>query len=103
MNVYTLFPIIYFPFEVWNIMDESHKRQEVERMMDKAKAYSPKRGGAEVEDTAYGFNIVVHKPANTAGLERRVAQAHADAIIARVKRLNCSAEQKKELIDAVCT
>ena len=69
-------------------------------MMDKAKAYAPKRGGVVVEDTAYGFNIVVHHPANTAELERRVAQAHADAIIDKVKKLDCSAKQKKELIDA---
>lgn len=57
----------------------------------------------EDEDTVCGFNIVVHKPTNTAELERRVAQAHADAIIAKVKKLNCSAEQKKGLIDAICT
>lgn len=56
-----------------------------------------------MEETVYGFNIVVHKPTNTTELERRVAQAHADAIIAKVKKLNCSAEQKKELIDAICT
>ena len=70
-------------------------------MMDKAKAYAPKRGGVVVEDTAYGFNIVVHHPANTAELERRVAQAHADAIIDKVKKLDCSAQQKKKLIDAI--
>ncbi len=70
-------------------------------MMDKAKAYAPKRGGVVVEDIAYGFNIVVHHPANTAELERRVAQAHADAIIAKVKKLDCSAQQKKKLIDAI--
>ena len=56
-----------------------------------------------MEETVYGFNIVVHKPTNTTELERRVAQAHADAIIAKVKKLNCSAEQKKALIDAICT
>lgn len=72
-------------------------------MMDKPGAYGSYRGGVLVEDTVCGFNIVVHKPANTAGLERRVAQAHADAIIAKVKKLNCSSEQKKELIDAICT
>lgn len=72
-------------------------------MMDKVKAYSSKRGGAVVEDTVYGFNIVVHRPANTGELEKRVAQAHADAIIAKVKKLNCSAQQKKELINAICT
>ena len=70
-------------------------------MMDKAKAYAPKRGGVVVEDTAYGFNIVVHHPVNTAELERRVAQAHADAIIDKVKKMNCSAQQKRDLIDAI--
>lgn len=72
-------------------------------MTGKAKAYSPKRGGVVVKDTAYGFEIVVHYPANTDALEKRVAQAHADAIIAKVKKLTCSAQQKKELIDAICT
>ena len=72
-------------------------------MMDRTKAYPPIQGGALVEDTAYGFNIVIHRPVNTGELEKRVAQAHADAIIAKVKKLNCSAKQKKELIDAICT
>lgn len=72
-------------------------------MMGKTHAYPSKQGGAAVEETVYGFNIVVHKPTNTAELERRVAQVHADAIIAKVKKLNCSGEQKKELIDAICT
>lgn len=72
-------------------------------MMDKQNAYPFKQGGVLVEDSVCGFNIVVHKPANTAELERRVAQAHADAIIAKVKKMSCSAEQKKKLIDAVCT
>ena len=72
-------------------------------MMDRPNTDSSNRGGVLVEDTAYGFDIVIHRPANTNELERRVAQAHADAIIAKVKKLNCSAEQKKELIDAICT
>ena len=72
-------------------------------MMDRPNTYSSDQGGVLVEDTAYGFDIVIHRPANTNELERRVAQAHADAIIAKVKKLNCSAEQKKELIDAICT
>lgn len=72
-------------------------------MMDKPNTYSSKRGGVLVEDTVCGFNIVVYKPSNTVELERRVAQAHADAIIAKVKKMNCSAQQKKELIDAICT
>ena len=71
-------------------------------MMDRPNTYSSNRGGVLVEDTAFGFDIVIHRPANTNELERRVAQAHADAIIAKVKKLNCSAEQKKQLIDAVC-
>lgn len=71
-------------------------------MMKGSGAYIPKRGGVVVEDTAFGLNVVVHYPANTGELEKRVAQAHADAVIARIKRLNCSAQQKKELIDAIC-
>ena len=55
-----------------------------------------------MEDTVCGLRIVVHMPGNTDELERRVAQAHADAVIARVKKLNCSARQKKELTDAIC-
>lgn len=72
-------------------------------MMDGTKAYAPKRGGAVVEDTVCGFNIVVHHPVNTRELEKRVAQAHADAIIAKVKKLNCSTKQKQELIDSIRT
>ena len=55
-----------------------------------------------VEDTVCELRIVVHTPRNTGELKKRVAQAHADAIIARVKKLNCSAKQKKELIDSIC-
>ena len=55
-----------------------------------------------MEDTVCGLNIVVHMPGNTDELEKRVAQAHADAVIAKVKKLNCSAKQKQELIDAIC-
>ena len=72
-------------------------------MKDRANAYSSNQGGVLVEDTAYGFDIVIHRPANTNELERRVAQAHADAIIAKVKKMSCSAEQKKELIEAICS
>ena len=72
-------------------------------MTDNAHAYPPTQGGAVVEDTVCGFEIIVHHPANADELEKRVAQAHADAIVAKLKKLNCSAQQKKELIDAVCT
>ena len=56
--------------------------------MDKSAAYAPKGGGAVVEDTVCGLSVVVHTPGNTDELEKRVAQAHADAIIAKVKKLN---------------
>ena len=72
-------------------------------MVGTARAYSCNQGGVLVEDSVCGFNIVVHRPANSAELERRVAQAHADAIIVKVKKMTCSAEQKEELIDAICT
>ncbi len=72
-------------------------------MTNRAAAYSPERGGIAVEETAYGFSVVVHRPADTDEPAKRVAQAHADAVIARVKKLSCSAKQKKELIDAICT
>ena len=55
-----------------------------------------------VDDAVCGLSIVVHMPRNTDVLEKRVARAHADAVIAKVKKLNCSAKQKKELIDAIC-
>lgn len=59
-------------------------------------------GGVKVDKSSFGFEIVVHQPADTVELEKRVAKAHADAIIAKVKKLTCSAQQKKELIDAIC-
>ena len=55
-----------------------------------------------MEDIVCGLSIVVHTPGNTAELEKRVARAHADAVIAKVEKLGCSARQKKELIDAIC-
>lgn len=72
-------------------------------MKDSSSAYAIKQEEILMEDTAYGFKIVVHQPENTEELEKRVAQAHADAILARVKRLHCSAQQKKDLIDALCS
>ena len=71
-------------------------------MMNKPAAYAPEQGGAVVEDTVCGFEVVVHHPANTGELKKRVAQAHADAVIAKVKKLGCSAKQKKELIESIC-
>lgn len=64
-------------------------------MMDKTAAYAPKWGGCRDGSTVYGLSIVVHTPRNTDELEKRVAQAHVDAIMTKVKRLNCSDKQKK--------
>lgn len=70
-------------------------------MMDKTATYPSNEEGTLVEDTVLGFNIIVHYPKNMEALKKRVAQAHADAVIAKVKNLNCSGEQKKALIDAI--
>lgn len=69
--------------------------------MDKTGAYDSKKGGVSVEKSDFGFNIIVHYPRNTQALEKRVAQAHAEATLAKVRSLNCSAQQKKALIDAI--
>lgn len=71
-------------------------------MTDSSGAYAIQQEDVLMEETVCGFKIVVHQPENTDELEKRVAQAHADAIISRLKRLSCSAQQKKELIDALC-
>lgn len=49
-------------------------------------------------------NLIVHYPKTPEGREelaRRVADAHASAVIQRIQSLNCSAKQKLELLDAV--
>ncbi len=49
-------------------------------------------------------NILVHHPSTDTGREelaRRVAQIHADAVTARIQHLNCPAEQKMQLLDAI--
>lgn len=56
-----------------------------------------------MKETVCGLEIVVHQSADRRELERRVAQPHADSVIARVKKLGCPAQQKKELIDAICS
>lgn len=60
-------------------------------------------GGIAVTDVQYGFRIVLHFPENQRALARRVAKAHADVVISKVKSLNCSAEQKKSLLDSIIT
>lgn len=48
--------------------------------------------------------VVVHRPATEAGrqaLAGRAAQVHADCVEAAVRRLDCPARQKLELLGAV--
>ena len=50
------------------------------------------------------IQIIVHYPQEAEGrqeLARRVAEVHADAVTARIKRLPCSAAQKQQLLDAL--
>lgn len=71
-------------------------------MTNKETAYlSNREGDAIMEDFAFGFQIVLHYPNNAQALEKRVAQAHAEAVLAKVNALNCSTDQKRELIDAI--
>lgn len=49
-------------------------------------------------------NVIFYYPKTKAGKEelaRRVAEVHADAVIRRIKALNCPTSQKLELLDAV--
>ena len=49
-------------------------------------------------------NVIFYYPKTEAGKEelaRRVAEVHADAVIRRIKELNCPTSQKLELLDAV--
>ena len=52
------------------------------------------------------IRVIVYAPKEKAGqqeLARRVAEVHADAVIARIKRLSCSVAQKQKLLDALIT
>lgn len=49
-------------------------------------------------------NVIFYYPKTEAGKEelaRRVAEVHADAVIRRIKELNCPTSQKLDLLDAV--
>lgn len=49
-------------------------------------------------------NMIVYYPQTEKGKEelaRRVAEVHADAVVRRLKSLNCPTRQKLELLDAV--
>ena len=50
------------------------------------------------------INMIVYYPNSKEGkklLAQRVAQVHADSVMDRIKRLNCPANQKTELLNAV--
>lgn len=49
-------------------------------------------------------NVIVYYPKTEEGKEelaRRVAEVHADAVVRRLKSLNCPNRQKLQLLDAV--
>lgn len=51
-------------------------------------------------------NVIFYYPKTEAGKEelaRRVAEVHADAVIRRIKELNCPTSQKLKLLEAVIT
>lgn len=48
--------------------------------------------------------VIIHSPQSQEGkleLSRRVAEIHADAVIHRIKSLNCPTSQKSALLEAV--
>ena len=50
------------------------------------------------------IRLMVHGPKTKEDQEKlasRVAEVHADAVNSRLKALNCSASEKKKLLDAV--
>lgn len=50
------------------------------------------------------IHVIVHMPKTEAGkaeLSERVARIHADAVIQRIKTLDCPDQQKFQLLDAV--
>ena len=49
-------------------------------------------------------NVILHFPKTEAGqheLAMRVAEIHANAVVQRIKDLNCSRQQKLQLLDAI--
>ena len=50
------------------------------------------------------ITVIVHRPTTEEGKEelaRRVADVHANAVMQRIKDLNCPDQQKLDLMDAV--
>lgn len=54
--------------------------------------------------TSVQMKVNVHYPETDAGrqeLMQRVAEVHADFVHTKIQKLNCTAEQKRKLTDAV--
>ena len=50
------------------------------------------------------FGVIVHFPETEAGkaeLQRRVSEVHADYVLSVLQKLDCPADQKIELIEAI--
>ena len=50
------------------------------------------------------IHLIVSHPKSEAGraeLARRVAQVHVDAVLTRIRQLNCPSSQKMQLLDAI--
>ncbi|MDO4982801.1 MAG: hypothetical protein Q4E35_04510 [Eubacteriales bacterium] len=50
------------------------------------------------------INVIVHLPKTDTGkqaLAKRVSEVHADTVIQTVNKLNCSTEQKSQLLDSI--
>lgn len=54
--------------------------------------------------TSVPVKVKVHYPATDAGkqeLMQRVSEVHADFVYTKIQKLNCTAEQKRKLTNAV--
>ena len=61
------------------------------------------RGGIQIRQSK-PIQLVVHHPQTEKeqlALARRVSDIHADAVIRQLRELNCPAEQKQSLLDAM--
>lgn len=77
-----------------------HKRQAVHNRMESGET----RGEGKQMRTGTPIRIIVHSPQNEAGkkeLARRVAELYADCVLGTIRGLDCSPEQKRELLQAV--
>ena len=57
-----------------------------------------------IAKTSAPIHVIVHSPKTTEGqneLKERVANVHSSIVNQYIKKLNCSSEQKVQLLDAV--